>query len=313
MQKSEEQENIIVTSQEAGERIDKILAQRYAEVRSRTYFQFLIESGCVLLNGARVKKREKPVEGDEIEVQFILTPELDLQPENIPLNIIYEDADILVVNKPSGMVVHPAPGNWSGTFVNALLYHCKAVGDAFGDAMVRPGIVHRLDKDTSGVLVAAKTVLAHQRLVEMFTGRHIYKEYWAVCVGNPGSGTINAAIGRHPIHRKMMAVVEEGGKEAITQFEVLGNDSKLSLVKVVLMTGRTHQIRVHMRHRGTPVLGDSVYGQTQANERFKAGRQLLHAHEMRFKHPISGVEMTFSAPLPADMASYADFLIKKEG
>ncbi len=308
----EQPDTIIVTAEEAGVRIDKILAQRYAEIRSRTYFQYLIESGCVLLNGARIKKREKPTEGDEIEVEFLLTPELDLRPENIPLEILYEDKEILVVNKPAGMVVHPAPGNWNGTFVNALLFHCKALDAAFGEGEIRPGIVHRLDKETSGVLVAAKTVRAHQKLVEMFSERKIYKEYWTVCVGNPGTGTINAAIGRHPIHRKMMAVVEEGGREAITAFESLGSNEKLSLVKVILMTGRTHQIRVHMRHRGTPVLGDSVYGNTQTNERFKATRQLLHAREMRFAHPITGVEMTFIAPFPADFASYVELLGKKE-
>lgn len=293
-----------ITDEEAGERLDKILAARLSGAGSRTYFQYLIDEGKVLLNGAPVKKRAKPVCGDEVEVEYILTPELTLKAENIPLDILYEDESILVVNKPAGMVVHPAAGHWSGTFVNALLHHCgKVEGIVESDPAyaLRPGIVHRLDKDTSGLILAAKTLQAQQKLIEMFTGRRVHKEYLALCVGNPGSGTIEAPIGRHPVHRKQMAVLEEGGRQAITHYRTLAHDAKLSLVSIVIATGRTHQIRVHMRHHGSPVLGDAVYGVASANVKYGADRQMLHAYKLRFEHPITGKELSFEAEIPADM------------
>lgn len=292
-------ETIVITPEEAGERLDKILAQRYLQTYSRTYFQYLITEHLVLLNGAPIKKRVKPEEGDEVEILFAAAPEIDITPESLPLDILYEDDAIIVVNKAPGMVVHPAPGNWSGTFVNALLGHCAEIENS-GDSL-RPGIVHRLDKETSGVLIAAKTLLAQQRLIELFAGRQVYKEYLAICCGNAGKGRIETAIGRHPIHRQRMAVVKEGGKPALTHYETLSFDGALSLVKIILATGRTHQIRVHMQYHGTPVLGDAIYGKPSLNQKFNAQRQLLHAHILRLPHPITKEMMEFVAPVPADM------------
>jgi len=302
----DESDLILITEQEEGERLDKILAKRFQEIQSRTYFQFLIDEGRVLLNGVAVKKRSKPMAGDEVEINFIITPEVKLIPENIPLDIVYEDDDIIVINKPVGMVVHPAPGHWSGTFVNALLYHCKDLipeTSATIASYPRPGIVHRLDKETSGLLIAAKSSLALQRLIEMFSSREIYKEYLAICIGNPGDRSITAPIGRHPVHRKQMAVLEEGGKPSLSICKALAWNDKLSLVSVNLATGRTHQIRVHMRHIGTPILGDSTYGNVQMNKRYHTTRQLLHAYILRFKHPITGKLLEFKAAIPEDMSS----------
>jgi 23S rRNA pseudouridine1911/1915/1917 synthase len=296
---SEENEALIISEEESGERLDKILARRFADIYSRTYFQYLIDEGLVLLNGMPVKKRIKPETGDEIEVQFAVTPEINLKPEAIPLTILYEDEHFLAVNKPVGMVVHPAPGHWSGTFVNALLYYCQSVVSL--DDTLRPGIVHRLDKDTSGVLLAAKTIWAQQKLVEMFASRQVYKEYLAVCLGNPGEGEINAPIGRHPVLRKQMAIVPNG-RNAFTTFKAIARNEKLSVVRVVIATGRTHQIRVHLKHKGTPVLGDAIYGHSQANKLYGTSRQLLHASVISFIHPVTGVKLEIKAPIPEDMA-----------
>lgn len=296
----ESSDSIIVTEEESGNRLDKILACRYSGIKSRTYFQTLIDDGHVLLNGSPVKKRILPKAGDEIQIYFVLTPEIGLTPENIPLEILYEDDAIIVVNKPAGLVVHPAVGNWTGTFVNALLYHCQ---ELMATGSVRPGIVHRLDKDTSGVLVAAKSSIAHEKLVELFATRQVYKEYLAICLGNPGNTELSGAIGRHPINRKMMTVLETG-KPALTYCKTLGCDGKLSLVQIELATGRTHQIRVHMKHHGTPILGDAVYGNATANAKYGALRQMLHAKKLCFKHPVTGKSMEFEAPLPKDMEKW---------
>lgn len=304
---NDDPDTFFISDEEAGERLDKILALRLSHAGSRTYFQFLIEEQKVLVNGVPVKKRYLPKAGDEVEIEYILTPELELKPENIPLQVIYEDDALLVVDKPAGMVVHPAPGHWDGTFVNALLFHCRDLlasplpAETTARQALRPGIVHRIDKDTSGLLVAAKTLQAQQRLIDMFAGRRVYKEYLAICIGNPGSGSIEDAIGRHPVHRQRMAVLSEGGRSALTHYRTLAFNTKLSLVSVVIATGRTHQIRVHMRHRGHPVLGDPLYGSTQANEQNGADRQMLHAHCMRFAHPISGVPLEFRSDIPPDM------------
>lgn len=296
---SPEPEVLFVSEEEEGVRIDKLLAARFP-LHSRTYFQYLIEQGFVAMNGEPVKKRAVPEEGDEIEVLFQLTPEASVEPENIPLEILYEDEHLLAVNKPPGMVVHPAPGHWSGTFVNALLAHCK-LDDGFDH--LRPGIVHRLDKDTSGVLIAAKTSAAHKRLIELFSGRMMQKQYLAICVGKPRSGMISAPIGRHPVHRKEMAVLPDG-KEAISEVQVVACNEQLSLVLVKPRTGRTHQIRVHLKHLGTPVLGDELYGSTRANQSLGAERQLLHAYRLSFVHPITGASLQLTAPLPQDLLVY---------
>lgn len=296
---------LTISPEEAGERLDRILAHRYREVRSRTYFQHLIEEGNVLLNGVPEKKRSKPKAGDEVEVTFLLAPELDLKPEPIPLDILYEDEHILAINKPPGMVVHPAPGNWTGTFVNALLSHCASL--ELSGAPLRPGIVHRLDKDTSGLLLAAKTALAHQRLVALFASRQVHKEYLAICVGNLGDGEVHAPIGRHPRQRKVMAVRPEGGgRDALTRYRTLATKGDLSLVRIELITGRTHQARVHMRYRGAAVLGDATYGSASANSRFGVTRQMLHAERIHLTHPMTGALLQLQAPLPADMQVLVD-------
>lgn len=289
---------VTVSTDEAGERLDKFLALRFS--RSRTYFQSLIEQQCVLVNGIPVKKRSQVNVGDEIEVKFLLTPELDLKPEPIPLDIIYEDDDLLVVNKPAGLVVHPAVGHWEGTFVNALLHHCKE--NPFDPETLRPGIVHRLDKDTTGLLIAAKTVESQQKLVCMFSGKEIFKMYRAICIGNPIKGEFSGSIGRHPTDRKKMAVIENGGKEALTLCYPISIHGQLSLVDLQLATGRTHQIRVHLAFHGTPVLGDDVYGKVAVNRKYGVHRQMLHARFLRFKHPISNQLLELEAPLPEDMA-----------
>lgn len=302
---------LVITEAEAGERLDKILAHRFKEVRSRTYFQYLIDEQRVLVNGFPVKKRMKPQPGDEVEIEFLVTPELDLKPEPLPLDIIYEDDDILIVNKPAGLVVHPAVGHWSGTFVNALLYHCQHTGSGQLDpSSVRPGIVHRLDKDTTGLLMAAKQPLAQQRLIAQFASREVYKEYLAICIGNPGNKDIDAPIGRHPVHRQLMTVRPEGGKQALTLCRTLAHDQELSLVSLVLATGRTHQIRVHLKHIGTPVLGDPIYGSVSANKKYGVQRQMLHAKVLRLQHPITGIPLEFEAPLPEDMRQIVEKLQK---
>jgi len=295
---TQEAELLFASSEEEGTRIDKLLAARYPDY-SRSYFQYLIEQGCVLLNGEPVKKSLMPEEGDEIEVCFQAIPGPSLQPEAIPLEILFEDEHIIAVNKPAGMVVHPAPGHWSGTFVNALLAHCD--GKAPGDDPLRPGIVHRLDRETSGVLIAAKTLQAHQKLIELFSNRCMEKLYLAVCCGKPANGTISAPIGRHPVHRKEMAVLGDG-REAVTEFSVAAFNDKLSLVLAKPHTGRTHQIRVHLKHLGTPVLGDPVYGSDRLNQLFDPPRHLLHAYRLSFEHPITGEPMKISAPIPEDFA-----------
>lgn len=295
---------LIVTEEEANARLDKVLTGRFPDY-SRTYFQSLIEKNLVLVNGTLAKKSAKLMTGDEIEVEFALTPEITISPEPIPLDILYEDAYLLAVNKPAGMVVHPAVGNWTGTFVNALLYHCTQVAQP---GSLRPGIVHRLDKETSGLLLAAKDEMTQRKLVEAFAARQVYKEYRAICIGNPGSRRIEGNIGRHPTRRKEMAVLQQSGKAALTVCETLAFDTQLSYVKLLPFTGRTHQLRVHMRHAGFPILGDQVYGNNHANKKWHAGRQLLHAFRLRFIHPHSKEEVELKAPLPQDILNFAGAL-----
>ncbi|MCB1135794.1 MAG: RluA family pseudouridine synthase [Chlamydiia bacterium] len=294
-----EEETLTVSQEENGQRIDKILSQHYPDV-SRHYFQDLILKEDVRLNGLPTLKRQRVKPGDVIEIRFRLTPEIQLTPEDIPLDILFEDSDIIAVNKPAGMTVHPAPGNWSGTFVNALVHHCKELEGDF--STLRPGVVHRLDKHTSGVLIAAKTKRAHLRLAELFAERRMQKEYVAICLGNAGSGTIENYLDRHPVDRKKRTVVEQGGKLAITEYKTLTHGDKLCLVKINLKTGRTHQIRVHMQFHGTPILGDPVYGRRQSNTQWEVERQLLHAQTLAFEHPFTGEAICLKAPLPEDMS-----------
>jgi 23S rRNA pseudouridine1911/1915/1917 synthase len=291
-------ETLVIQSWQLNYRLDSLLRDFY-KTSSRTYFQKLIDDGLILVNGKPVKKSYKPVVDDEVEVQFVATKELELTPENIPLDILYEDADILAINKPPGMVVHPGYGNWTHTFVNALLFHCRELEKSDN---VRPGIVHRLDKETSGVLLAAKTYAMQKALTSLFSERKIDKQYIAICLGKPEDAlTIKAPIGRHPVYRKEMAVLENGGKEATTHIKLLKTNKNLSVVSVLLETGRTHQIRVHMKHIGHPILGDSVYGREGQNLLYKAERQMLHAEQISFLHPFTKCEVVIKAPLPQDM------------
>ncbi|PIS01810.1 MAG: RluA family pseudouridine synthase [Chlamydiae bacterium CG10_big_fil_rev_8_21_14_0_10_35_9] len=292
-----ETETIIVSDDEKDMRIDKLLSNRF-EIHSRSYFQYLIENQCVLLNGQVIKKRAVPSVGDEISIFFQLTEEILATPENIPLNILFEDEHIIAINKPASMVTHPAVGNRTKTFVNALLYHCSNLAPS--EDPLRPGIVHRLDKDTTGVLIAAKTVRAHQALISQFSNRKIEKQYLAICLNHLENQKVDAPIARHPVKRKEMAVVENG-KQAITCFQTIAFQNDLSLVLAKPVTGRTHQIRVHLKHINHPILGDATYGSAKANKKYHVERQLLHAYKLQFTHPITNVAMEIVAPIPEDM------------
>lgn len=305
---SEETPPLFISAEEAGIRIDKFLSIRFPGY-SRTYFQQLIALGLVLINGEKVKKRILPEEGDEVEVCFQAVPEISLAKENIPLKILYEDDHLLAVDKPAGMVVHPGPGHYSGTFVNALLYYCQDKLEATDP--LRPGIVHRLDKDTSGVLIAAKTSLAHQKLVDAFSHRTIEKVYLAICKGKPCNQTIRAPIGRHPTDRKKMSV-QIDGKEAISEIQVVATNEIYSLCLVRPKTGRTHQIRVHLKHIGLTLLGDSVYGIPSLNAALQIDRQLLHAYQIKFQHPITQECLQLSAPIPGDFKHWIQRLFGKD-
>ncbi|MCB1117691.1 MAG: RluA family pseudouridine synthase [Chlamydiia bacterium] len=274
------------------ERLDRLLAHRFC--KSRSYFQHLITEKCVLVNGSPVKKRFIPRIGDEIKVCFQLTPELDLLPENIPLDILYEDEHLIAINKPAGMVTHPAPGHPTGTFANALVFHCKQKLEGGTDPL-RPGIVHRLDKETSGVLIAAKTSQAHALLIEQFSKRQIDKTYLAITTSNPGICTVDSTIGSHPIHRKQMACVPEG-RSALTHFQTLAQDGPYTLVLAKPHTGRTHQVRVHLKSLNCPIVGDTLYGSPAKN----LNRHLLHAYELKLKHPITAQDLHFQAPVPKE-------------
>lgn len=300
---------IIITDDEVGLRLDKLLSLRFQDAKSRTYFQYLIEQQKVLLNGSVVKKRVQPKAGDAVEIHYIYPPQLSLEPEEIPLEIIFEDEHLIAVNKRAGMVVHPSIGNWSGTFVNALLHYCGDVKALIGTSelkndSIRPGIVHRLDKDTTGILVAAKTRQAQERLSNLFANREIYKQYFAVCVGNPGNQTIDLPIARNPKCYKQMAVIPTG-KKALSHCQTLSFDGTLSAVSVQLVTGRTHQIRVHLQALGTPVLGDPVYGNAKVNKSYGVQRQMLHAYCLRFIHPFTQELLELKAPLPNEMSAFS--------
>ncbi len=290
----------IVEKEEGEERIDRLLAKRFPE-KSRSYFQYLMGLGSVFLNGSPAKKRELLREGDEVEIFFEATPTFSIKPEKIPLDILFEDEHFLAVNKPASMVVHPAPGNWSHTFVHALLGHCQDL--PFGQDEIRPGIVHRLDKDTSGILLAAKTEKAHQNLVEAFRSREIEKTYLAICIGKPVNGLIKQPIKRDPVHRKKMRVSQEG-KPSETLCQVLAFNDQISLVRLVPFSGRTHQIRVHMQFLKTPILGDREYGNISLNHAFKVQRQCLHAYQMKLKHPITRETIHLTAKIPEDIKKW---------
>ena len=253
----------------------------------------------------KVKKSFVPKVGDEVEVFFQALHDSPLTAENIPLDIVYEDDYIIAINKPAGMVAHPACGNWSGTFVNALLYHCKDLINIDDD--IRPGIVHRLDKNTSGIMIAAKTTKAQSNLIGQFKDRKVIKKYLAICVNKPENQIVDVPIIRNPFRRKEMTVLPQG-KPSITKIETLGHNDKLSLVLATPKSGRTHQIRVHLKHIKTPILGDEVYGSISVNNNFNAIRQLLHAASIEFTHPITNKKMLLEAPTPKDFQKFVNLL-----
>lgn len=288
---------ITVTEQYHGWRIDKLLSQQREEL-SRSYIQKLIADGRVLVAGHTVKSGFKVSRGQDIRVFVPEAEELIAQPEDIPLDILYEDEDVILVNKGKDMVVHPAAGHPGGTLVNALLYHCRGQLSAI-NGVLRPGIVHRIDRNTTGVIVACKNDKAHQSLSAQLKVHSITRKYNALVYGafDGEGGRIEGAIGRHPLDRKKMAVNEKNGKAAVTNYTVLENfGTRYSHVECRLETGRTHQIRVHMSHIHHPLLGDDVYG--PAKDPFRLEGQALHARVLGFIHPSSGKYMEFTAPLP---------------
>ena len=294
----------------AVQRLDKVLQERYPDF-SRSRIEGLIKAGFVTVNGAVAEKAgQKVAETDEIGVEIPPPVPAEPQPEDIPLTVVFEDEHMLVVDKAPGMVVHPAPGHFTGTLVNALLHRCPNLSGIGGIA--RPGIVHRLDQDTSGLLVVAKTQAAMDGLTRAFAShKSLTKTYLAVCHGRPrlDAGRIENLIGRHPVDRKRMAIVEKNGKLAITNWKVLGTGrAGTSLVECVIETGRTHQIRVHMASLGCPVIGDRVYGKGALDRKLEPvpERQMLHAWRLKLCHPVFGVEMSLEAPIPSDMKPYCE-------
>jgi 23S rRNA pseudouridine1911/1915/1917 synthase len=293
----------------AGERIDAFLASRLAEL-SRSRIQTLIREQFIQLNGQTAKPRDAVKIGDTITIVLPKAVPLQNAPQELPLEILFEDEELIVINKASGMVVHPAPGNPDGTLVNALLHHCRGKLSGIG-GVERPGIVHRLDKDTSGCLVVAKSDAAHQSLTRQFAEREtIEKLYLAVCEGipKPAKDIIFTHIGRHPVNRQKMAVINPpGGKTAITDYQTLATDaaSLTALILCHLHTGRTHQIRVHLNHKGTPIVGDPIYGKPSKNSA-QTGRLMLHAWRLTFQHPLTGKSQRFEAPIPPEFQPWVN-------
>jgi len=295
-----------VTEDGAGVRMDKYLSGLVPEF-SRSYLQRLIQEERVRVDGRPVRGKEKAVPGAVIELDVPEAVEPRIEPEDLPLKILYEDRDVILVDKPKGMVVHPAAGHTSGTLVNALLFHCK--GELSGiNGVLRPGIVHRIDRDTTGVLIACKNDWAHNCLAEQLKEHTVTRRYRALVCGNikEDEGTVDAPIGRHPTDRKKMAVVRSGGREAVTHYRVLERFGNYTYIECRLETGRTHQIRVHMAGMGHPLLGDQVYGRVKAP--FRLEGQTLHAMILGFMHPSSGQYMEFEAPLPEYFAALLETL-----
>lgn len=290
------QYNFIVTDEMEGERIDKFLTGLMDSL-SRSYIQKLLTDGNITVNEINIKANYKVKAEDNIKLYLppAITP--DIEPEDIPLSVLYEDDDVIVVNKPKGMVVHPAAGHYSHTLVNALLFHCH--GNLSGiNGVLRPGIVHRIDKDTTGSVIACKNDAAHASIAEQLKEHSIVRKYHAIVCGRlkEEQGTIHTLIGRHPSDRKKMAVVHSGGKDAITHYKVLQCFEKYTYVECVLETGRTHQIRVHMSHIGHSLLGDEVYGTVKSP--FHLEGQTLHAKVLGFRHPSTDKYIETDAPLP---------------
>ena len=302
-----------VTDNDRGQRLDRFLQSQLPD-RSRAFLQKLIEQAHVTVNGQPHKASYSVRTDDQISVEIPAPVPLAAQPEQIRLAVLFEDADLIVVNKAPGMVVHPAAGNYEHTLVNALLHHCRGQLSGIG-GVERPGIVHRLDKGTSGCIVVAKTDAAHQSLVEQFKSRTVRKIYRAVCWGTFArpSGRIETEIGRSAHDRQKMSARVTRGRAALSEYKVLKQFSKFALVEVTPHTGRTHQIRVHMAHVGHPLVGDAVYGgrrspesvvlSPESKERFSVERPMLHAYKLAFTHPRTGERLEFEAPVPEDMAN----------
>ena len=310
-------ETFTVETSLPGERLDVFLREKFPAA-SRGTMQRLIEQGHVRVNGKTIKPTHSPRAGEEIEVAWPDARPAEAQPEDIPLDILFEDQSLLVVNKPAGLVVHPAAGHEEHTLVNALLHHCQGSLSGIG-GVARPGIVHRLDKDTSGCLVVAKNDETHLALSQQFAGRTVEKLYDALVIGALAreAGEIHAAIARHPTHRKRMAVPDDGdGRAAHTSYRVVERFAHATHAEAEIHTGRTHQIRVHFQHLGHPLVGDETYG-AKPNKKFAeltgyaAPRVLLHARKLAFVHPRTGKKVQFEAPLPADFKSALKFLRRK--
>ena len=306
-------EELYITEETRGTRLDLVLSAGLEDY-SRSFIQKLFEKGAVTVNGQIcTSKKYKCCEGDLVEIEIPAPEKLEAEAEDIPIDVVYEDADLLVVDKPAGMVVHPAPGNYTGTLVNALMYHC---GDQLSsiNGVIRPGIVHRIDKDTSGLLVVAKTDKAHTGLARQLEEHSINRIYRAIVYSNikEDEGTVDAAIGRDPKNRLRNAVIREGmpgyesAKSAVTHYRVLERFGKYTYIEAKLETGRTHQIRVHMAYIKHPLLGDELYGPNRNKE--GARRQMLHAGVLGFVHPVTGEYMEFESPLPEDFRKVLDRL-----
>lgn len=286
---------IYVTEEMEGSRIDKFLSEQFSDL-TRSYIQKLLKSNSILVNNTPVKASYKTTENDiiTIDIPESITPEII--PENIPIDVVYEDSDVILINKPKGMVVHPAAGHYTGTLVNALMYHCK--DDLSGiNGVMRPGIVHRIDMDTTGILIVCKNDFSHNCIANQLKEHSIHRKYYAIVHGNlkMDEGTIDAPIGRHPVERKKMAIVSNG-KHAVTHYKVIERFGNYTWVECQLETGRTHQIRVHMQSIGHPLLGDMVYGPSKCP--FHLQGQTLHAYTLGFIHPRTNEFLSFEVPLP---------------
>lgn len=294
----ERPQSLEISEEYAGWRIDKYLTAQFDEY-TRSYLQKLVDGGCLEVNGQVIKKSGYKLRlGEQVTVRLPRPEPLVIEAEPIPLDILYEDKDVILVNKPKGMVVHPAAGHTSGTLVNALMYHCRDSLSGI-NGILRPGIVHRIDKDTTGVLIACKNDAAHNSIAAQLKEHSITRRYYAIVHGGfkEDEGCINAPIGRHPNDRKKMAVNQKNGKHAVTHYRVLKRFEKYTWIECRLETGRTHQIRVHMSSIGHPLLGDTVYGPSR--QEFPLQGQTLHAYILGFIHPTTGIYTEVTAPLPA--------------
>ena len=294
-------------TKETGSRLDLAIIEQYPQF-TRSLIQKLVKENKVTVNDNPSKSSYKLRQSDNIKIEIPDPKTINISAQDIPLSILFEDDNIIVINKPPGMVVHPAPGNYENTLVNALLFHCRDNLSSI-NGVLRPGIVHRLDKDTSGVIIAAKNDVSHKSLASQFAERLVKKQYLAVVYGRIRIGTkeiIDLPIGRHHIHRKKMCVRQNTGKPALSEFKIIREYDDYTLLKVIIKTGRTHQIRVHLSYIKHPVIGDLEYGRKKKfkNENLNASRQLLHAYKLTVTHPVTKNKMTFTAPMPEDMTKF---------